>query len=485
VSYTFFGVPIQIQFLGLLDTVASVGVAGVARTAIGHMDWADRDMALPDDSGFIKNHVHLVSAHEQRLCFPLDSVRSSLGHYPAEAGFLGEWVYPGMHSDVGGGYPNGDQGKSLEGFGMILSQIALRRLYLFAFEAGAPLRLDKDVISDASSLTLEPWHWMDEKTSKFFLVSGDLTKRFNAWVNFSAARCTSDKLEKILQDQTVQITAWRIHRYNNRLLEANFFKSAKNTPADAKEAEKTKYDEKTTMQADIDKAKAADKAAAQSAMANAYQPNSPGNPNIAKVYEATQDKQQLVNAAIEFSSDYNNLIGTGIGTNGHLVFDQLGTATKKMKTELNNPRPPMSYFSHGIVVLPAIITAPFANLYALLTGDYMNEGAWLAKNGKTQLPDLQGDDDLIALYDDHTHDSRAWFMVNDTGNREPLGSYFMYRNVIFNKKPGSNAFVLNRDLLANAHKTEAKELITVDALAELDSTLGLGASDLQTPENLA
>lgn len=70
-------------------------------------------MELPDDEtygGLIKKCVHLVSGHEQRLCFPLDSVRRANGKYPPCAT---EVVYPGMHSDIGGGYPPGIKGKRM------------------------------------------------------------------------------------------------------------------------------------------------------------------------------------------------------------------------------------------------------------------------------------------------------------------------------------------------------------------------------------
>ncbi|QKJ52031.1 DUF2235 domain-containing protein [Providencia rettgeri] len=40
-----------------------------------------------------------------------------------------EMVYPGMHSDVGGGYPLNDQGKARERADHLLSQIVLHDLY--------------------------------------------------------------------------------------------------------------------------------------------------------------------------------------------------------------------------------------------------------------------------------------------------------------------------------------------------------------------
>ncbi|USC54991.1 DUF2235 domain-containing protein [Klebsiella pneumoniae] len=94
---------LSIEFLGLLDTVASVGIANIAPFAEGHMGWADGTMELPDN-GLIKKCTHLVSSHEQRLCFPLDSICRSDGTYPS---YATEVVYPGMHSDIGGGIPRG------------------------------------------------------------------------------------------------------------------------------------------------------------------------------------------------------------------------------------------------------------------------------------------------------------------------------------------------------------------------------------------
>jgi hypothetical protein len=92
---------LSIEFLGLLDTVASVGIANIAPFAEGHMGWADDTMELPDN-GLIKKCTHLVSSHEQRLCFPLDSICRSDGTYPS---YATEVVYPGMHSDIGGDIP--------------------------------------------------------------------------------------------------------------------------------------------------------------------------------------------------------------------------------------------------------------------------------------------------------------------------------------------------------------------------------------------
>ncbi|KPC53781.1 T6SS phospholipase effector Tle1-like catalytic domain-containing protein [Amantichitinum ursilacus] len=98
------GLPVTLEFLGLFDTVASVGIAHFAPFFDGHMSWADDTMQLPDETeygDFIKCCRHFVAAHEQRLCFPLDSVRRIDGKVSKYPSYAKEYVYPGMHSDVG------------------------------------------------------------------------------------------------------------------------------------------------------------------------------------------------------------------------------------------------------------------------------------------------------------------------------------------------------------------------------------------------
>src|SRR5690606_33058668 len=99
----------------------------------------DNSQLLPSAEkfpGLVKCCRHFVAAHEQRSCFPLDSIRNEDGRYP---GFAREVVYPGVHSDVGGGYTKNEQGKARNGTHELLSQIVLHDLYAEAFAAGAPL----------------------------------------------------------------------------------------------------------------------------------------------------------------------------------------------------------------------------------------------------------------------------------------------------------------------------------------------------------
>ena len=180
--YRFAGLPISIEFLGLFDTVAAVGLADSVPFAAGHMGWADDSMRLPDedtrlpeDRKFLRRCVHLVSAHEQRASFPLDSIRrcdrnadGSLARHSRYRLATLEYVYPGMHSDVGGGYPAGDQGKAIEA-PLLLSQIALHHMYRDAFAAGAPLRVPASCLTDEVR-KLEPLPEMDAESSAEFRI---------------------------------------------------------------------------------------------------------------------------------------------------------------------------------------------------------------------------------------------------------------------------------------------------------------------------
>ncbi|GGY68584.1 T6SS phospholipase effector Tle1-like catalytic domain-containing protein [Pseudoduganella albidiflava] len=93
------GYPIRMNFLGIFDTVASFGVPSQnARTP-----FTERELIV---SPLIQRCVHYVAAHEVRFAFPVDLIRK-------DGKLAGDWlekVYPGVHSDVGGGYGPQDQG---------------------------------------------------------------------------------------------------------------------------------------------------------------------------------------------------------------------------------------------------------------------------------------------------------------------------------------------------------------------------------------
>lgn len=128
------GVPAVIRFLGIFDTVASVG-RSEAYGSDGHADWATA--ANLRIGPHVKRCVHYVAMHEQRGSFPLDSVRNPDGSYPSNCE---QWMFPGMHSDVGGGYTPQEHGRGPDRRdSQKLSQIPLNRMYRAARAEGVPL----------------------------------------------------------------------------------------------------------------------------------------------------------------------------------------------------------------------------------------------------------------------------------------------------------------------------------------------------------
>jgi hypothetical protein len=100
--------------------------------AAGHMGWGD-DLRLPP---MTLKCVHFTAGHEVRNSFPLDSVREGI-RWPVGIA-VDERVYPGVHSDVGGGYRPGEGGKSPQR-SMLMSLVPLNEMLAEARKAGVPL----------------------------------------------------------------------------------------------------------------------------------------------------------------------------------------------------------------------------------------------------------------------------------------------------------------------------------------------------------
>lgn len=274
------GYPIEIVFLGLWDTVASAGlppsannfsqrnryakalgaalsvasipVIGVGPAAAqmmqtpelkrlafgepgadpapgsssGHSLWAEQGMAI---GGMVKRCVHMIAGHELRNSFASDSVlyerRPDDFDLPANTV---EFVYPGVHSDVGGGYRPGECGCRPEK-GAQLSLIALRAMHEFAIQADVPLvplsgltQIEKeDFALDAEgtkqyALTLDLWqHYLQHRNSYAVPgaksgIGGEMVKHMRAYYawRFMAIRLNraAAKAGKTTEQQA-QITA--------------------------------------------------------------------------------------------------------------------------------------------------------------------------------------------------------------------------------------------------------------------------------------
>ncbi|HBV8374876.1 TPA: DUF2235 domain-containing protein, partial [Klebsiella pneumoniae] len=148
------------------------------------------------------------------------------GKYPPCAR---EVVYPGMHSDIGGGYPPGDQGKANgKDDALLLSQIPLNDIYTAAFSAGAPLKVPQDTLPEF--FKNDAWRKMPLDLLDAFFVDEALVNRFNAWRELTLGQTTpktfdpeaashyeppaaGGSLETVIAEQMAWITAWRIDRY--------------------------------------------------------------------------------------------------------------------------------------------------------------------------------------------------------------------------------------------------------------------------------
>jgi len=137
--------PLHIRFLGLFDTVESIGLPA--------HNLSSMLMDVPDD---VERCLHLVAGHEIRAAFPLTRLgKTSDSHR--------EFVYPGVHSDVGGGYRPDEQARS-----DALARIALNRMRLEAAMYGVPFT--------APAL-------LDGKTSKLFEYDEELKKGFDEYMS--------------------------------------------------------------------------------------------------------------------------------------------------------------------------------------------------------------------------------------------------------------------------------------------------------------
>lgn len=186
---TLFGIPTKIRFLGLFDTVASVGVPASSGLAEGHLSWADAPWLRISDK--VKNCVHYVAMHENRASFPVELVRQQ-GVLPSNCH---EYMLPGMHSDVGGGYTPSEQGKSPNGLNEEkLSQLPLELMFQASIAAKVPL--DKSL---ATSRAYDP-----------FKVAANVR---NAYQDFMSPR----QSERQIRDWMFEFIAWRyqnVHKHD-------------------------------------------------------------------------------------------------------------------------------------------------------------------------------------------------------------------------------------------------------------------------------
>jgi hypothetical protein len=155
------GLKLEIGFVGLFDCVASVGLADSARRSLGfhfadgHLGWASEIRGeLP---AIARRTVHMIAAHEQRLNFPLSRVTGEN---------VEEIIYPGVHSDVGGGYLPCAHGRA-KTEDRLLSQIPLAHMHRQARRWDVPL---------------VDWLQMDPRLQRDYTIHTDLIAHWNDYM---------------------------------------------------------------------------------------------------------------------------------------------------------------------------------------------------------------------------------------------------------------------------------------------------------------
>jgi hypothetical protein len=186
------GFELEIDFVGIFDTVASIGIGNTFGNSFllqgfdGHAAWADAETVLriPEQV----RCVHLIAAHEIRRSFPLDSI-SVKGAFSSN---FEEIVIPGMHSDIGGGYEPTEQGKGTAADGHdMLSRIPLIYMYRKARLANVPFRLEL----------------ADEDAKKKFRISQQTIDDMNAYL--ALCECKQGAVTDIMREQRRLYIQWR------------------------------------------------------------------------------------------------------------------------------------------------------------------------------------------------------------------------------------------------------------------------------------
>lgn len=199
-------VPVRIRYLGLFDTVASVGypmssnsisTPNAVRGVEAKLDYRLTDPKykniLPKELAFADNGIggadpapgsdnghkewgarlaispiveevrHFIAAHELRNSFPVDSLSVLQNGEVKKPAHFYEYIYPGVHSDVGGSYRPGEGGRPeipSEKLGLVM----LHQMYEFSLASSVPL------VASAN--------WSDDQRADFE-ISDRLIKVYN------------------------------------------------------------------------------------------------------------------------------------------------------------------------------------------------------------------------------------------------------------------------------------------------------------------
>ena len=194
------GVKTHIRFLGIFDTVAAVGLGPAAsRWTNGHDAWGEtKNLRICPR---VRHCEHYVAMHEQRESFPLEDIQMPGDTMPPRCR---QFRFPGMHSDVGGGYLPEEQGKNGGEDEHKLARIPLNMMYQAARAAGVP-------VDTAAAIIRDGWD--------AFAIAGQLQSDYDAFLqaNGTGVRAITDCL--------IDILAWR-YRHRDIYATLPFIQSA-------------------------------------------------------------------------------------------------------------------------------------------------------------------------------------------------------------------------------------------------------------------
>jgi len=167
----------------------------------GHQSWADDNTMAIHPA--VEQCVHFVAGHEVRACFPLDSVRVG-SSYPPNAK---EVMYPGSHSNIGGGYAPNALGISPQA-NSFMCVITAARMYQEARQAGVPLI---------------PWDQLGTRRQKEFTPSPETIADFNAYL--AEAKVGAGPVEEMHKRHMRLYLSYR-YKHRNALNQLPFYQRA-------------------------------------------------------------------------------------------------------------------------------------------------------------------------------------------------------------------------------------------------------------------
>ncbi len=450
-DYLFQGIKLRVRFLGIFDTVASSGLAASANV-MGKIRalWAnhrthvekrksERKHTRPDILAFtqggkagadptpgrfdghnayggrlqiphmVEDVRHIVAAHENRNSFPLDSITvvKASANFIKPAHFR-EYVFPGVHSDVGGSYSPGEGGKHPDAVRR-LGLIPLRMMFDFAIKASVPM-VPASAWDQYNRLDFST----DGQVEKDFLyyqsklgpTGNTLGQSFNAHMALLFQWRFQSIRKKIFGDTTQND---RIKKNQEELFRPNWDKQNAETEARLKERNdafaahmraRNTYHGATLSMMQLPTRSAPDVAPMKKQIA------------ITKIkYQIANDEYNAAHAK-KISAPNDDALASNIAFYDHLLFENAKDINLALHMPiLNLLNPGLTHISNSSRLRPH---------YKMFWEAYKLE--WDLDRNMNGLYGMR-DSRLIAFFDDYVHDSLAAFAKDATFPSDPRVIY--------------------------------------------------------------